>query len=111
MVAMAAIVALVSEHPRVATAGMQSELHESCVELGTARRQADVAREREVHAGADGCAVDGCDGGKRRPCDAHEPVVHAQQPLALRGAEVGQVSPRAERGRCAGDDDRTDVAI
>ena len=46
------------EHPRVATAGVQPELQEARVELRAPRRDAHVAHEREVHARADGGAVD-----------------------------------------------------
>src|SRR3712207_6880486 len=57
---------LFRSHPGVAAAGMEPEVDEAGVELRPARREADVADEGEVHARADGGAVDRGDRGDRK---------------------------------------------
>ena len=77
---------------------------------------ADVAREREVHPGADGGAVDRGDRRQRRTQHAEESFVdrHDRAALAIVGvrrrerAEARDVGAAAERGRLAGDHDRAD---
>jgi hypothetical protein len=95
----------------VAASGVEAEVDEAGVELGTARREADVAHEGEVHARADGSAVDRGDGRQRRAAHAQEALVDRPEALALGLAEVAEVGARAERGRRAGDDDRPDPVV
>ena len=46
------------QHPRVAAAGVESEVHEAGDELGPFARQPQVAHHCQVHARAHGRAVD-----------------------------------------------------
>ena len=102
-------------HPRVPAARVEAELQEPGVEPGSLRGQAHVADQGQVHAGADRRAVDGGERGQRRPPDPQEPLVDVAQPrlgaaLRRRG-QVGQVRPRAERRRLAGDHDGADRGV
>ena len=99
----------------MAAAGVQAELEEAGVEAGRAPGQAHVAAQGQVHAGADGGAVDGGERRQRRAPDPQEALVDRAQPVAWSRAagraEVAEVGAGAERGRRAGDDDGADVGV
>ena len=103
----------VAQHPRVAAAGVEAEVEEAGVELARRAGEAHVAAQRQVHAGADGGAVDGGEGRQRRAADPEEALVdrRAGSSAAPAGAEVAEVGAGAERGRRAGDDDRADAVV
>ena len=98
-----------AEHPRVPAAGVDADLQEPCVELGPPGGQAHIAAERQVHAGADRCTVDCRQRRQRAAGDAQEALVDGAEALLAGLGQVAQVRTGAERGRRAGDDDRTDT--
>jgi hypothetical protein len=106
------------EHPGVPATRVQTDAQEPGVESGRLARDANVAREGEVHARAHRGPVDCRDGRQRRSEHAQEAVVDrrdraATALAALVGqcAQRGDVGTRAERGRLAGDHDRADRLV
>ena len=88
-----------AEHPGVAAAGVHAELQEPGVEPGRARGEAHVAHERQVHARADGGAVDRGDRRQRRPADAQEALVDRAEPgPSPVTTEVDEVGPAQNAG-------------
>ncbi len=90
---------------------MDAELQEAGVELGRVGDEADVAAERQVHAGADRRAVDGGQCRQRTASDPEEPLVDRAEALAGRLGEIAEVGAGTEGGRCAGDDQRADGLV
>ena len=88
--------AMLPEHPGVAAAGMDAELQEPGVEAGRPPGQAQVAHERQVHAGADRGAVDRGDGGQRSTGRPAGSLVDREQALAARTRRGGDRSAPAQ---------------
>jgi hypothetical protein len=95
------------QHPGRTPAGMQSELLETSVEQCGRPGDANVGGQRQVEPGADGRAVDRCDGGQLAIAHGHEAVVEPHQPRlrrsAARGTQRAEVGTGAERLACSGD--------
>ena len=95
----------------MAAAGVDSQLQEAGVELGGVGDDADIAAERQVHAGADRRSVDGGEGGQRAAGDAQESLVDRAEALPRGFREIAEVRAGAERGRRPGDDHGADRLV
>jgi hypothetical protein len=97
--------------PDVAGAQVDAETSAGDAHARAHRGDADVARDRELHARADGRAVDRRDNGSGMGDDGVEhPLERGTERVDGRGLVVGEtrheVRARAERGTGAGDHDR-----
>ncbi len=99
------------EHPRVTATGVQADLQETGVELGTAGRDPNVAPEGEVHAGADGRAVDRRQCGQRAAGDPQETLVDGAEAVAVGRSEVAEVRTGTERWGRSGHDQGADRLV
>ena len=108
------------QEPGHAGVGRERALEEDGLEAGFFGADADVAGEREAHAGAGGDAVDGGDGGlvdcaegeglRADPAEFVEPRALAVGDAVLGGAR-GEVCAGAEAAPCAGDDQHAHVVV
>ena len=106
------------QQPRAAAIGNEPDLGEGLDEARRARRQNDVAGERDVGAGAGGDAVDRGNDRKRQGAQlAHERIVIAVERtseddgFAVLVQPLVQILPGAERAAGAGEQERAAVAV
>jgi len=99
------------QRPGAARVWDETELGKGLTELGRARGNDDVARERDVRAGARGYSVDGTDDRERHVAQlAHQRIIVLRngdreiRGLARREDPVGKILARAEAASRSGQD-------
>ena len=92
---------------------MDTDLQEARIELGVlAPGEDEIARQHHVHAGTDGCAVHGGDGGQRCVSDTEESVVDRLHLFRVRaGHQVVEIGTSAKAATGAGQYDRADALV